>query len=383
MLALVVIRLDALGFTTRTIALIQTTDSLGLIAGSFIAYKVINRLRHIRAYTLFAVLFAICAVLFAFTPPPWGWLPVAFMMGASGFGLTVVIESWLQYFAPNQLRGRIMAIYLMIGYAASSAGLWAVDFFDPLSLAPLLFIAALMVLSPLPMTAARHHMPDISRPRHLSLLALYRASPLGTVATMVSGVVLGAQYSMAIIFALSRGEGFFGGGTYLAAFTICGMLMVYPIGRRSDATDRRLVLLVTFTGLSAAAIGLISLAETRWLLLIMVGVMGAISSAIYPQATSYVNDYLDQDQRVSANSSLMLAFSLGLLGGPLPATLAMGLLGPTGLYVFVAAIAGSAAVFTLWRMTRRPAAPARDDPYAAIATLPLEPPLARRNDDSP
>jgi hypothetical protein len=37
MLALVVIRLDALGFTTRTIALIQTTDSLGLIAGSFIA----------------------------------------------------------------------------------------------------------------------------------------------------------------------------------------------------------------------------------------------------------------------------------------------------------------------------------------------------------
>jgi MFS family permease len=197
-------------------------------------------------------------------------------------------------------------------------------------------------------------MPSVQRPRRLSLAALYRVSPLGVIATFISGIIMGSQSGLSAVFALSRGEEFFHPGIYMAAVLVGGIVTMYPVGWLSDRTDRRRVMLGVYVALAAAALGLTFLADLRWPLLIMAGVVGGIATATYPLATSYVNDFLSDDQRVSANSGLMLAFTIGLLAGPLPAAQIMSMVGAVGLYTYVSAIAALAALYTVWRMTRRP-----------------------------
>ncbi|MEQ8639253.1 MAG: MFS transporter [Alphaproteobacteria bacterium] len=390
---LVIVRLTDLGFDARVAALVQTSSMTGLIIGSFFAYRLINRLRHVRAYGLFAGAVGGCAILYSALPPPVPWFAIAFVMGASSFGITVVVESWLQHLAGNERRGQIMSFYMIIGQAAGAIGLLVVDWFDALTAAPFLFFAGLMIISPLPMLAARHHMPSVRRPRRLSLAALYRVSPLGIVATFVSGIVMGSQFGLSAVFALSRGDGFFGPGTYMAAVLVGGMVTMYPVGWLSDRIDRRRVMLGVFVALAVAAVGLTLAADQRWWLLVMAAVVGGLAAATYPLATSYVNDFLSDDQRVSANSGLMLAFSIGLLAGPLPAAQVMDMAGPTGLYHYISVISVLAALYTLWRMTRRPAPPRHEaefmpavvTPQARPSTygLPDRPPAVATADEKP
>jgi MFS family permease len=121
---LVAVRLTTLDFDAWIVVLVQTSTMAGLIIGSFFAYRLINRLRHIRAYALFAGLVGGCAILYSQIPPPMLWFAIAFVTGASSFGITVVVESWLQHLAGNERRGQIMSIYMIIGQAAGRSVCW-------------------------------------------------------------------------------------------------------------------------------------------------------------------------------------------------------------------------------------------------------------------
>ncbi|GIT27635.1 MAG: hypothetical protein CM1200mP41_36790 [Gammaproteobacteria bacterium] len=53
---------------------------------------------------------------------PWAWLIARLIMGASIAGMFVVAESWLNNRASNEVRGTVLAIYIMIGYLAAAIG---------------------------------------------------------------------------------------------------------------------------------------------------------------------------------------------------------------------------------------------------------------------
>src|SRR5258708_5056520 len=67
------------------------------------------------------------------------------------------------------------------------------------------------------------------------------------------------------------------------------------------------------------------------------------------------NDRLEPDQMVAASSSLMLAYGLGAILGPVTVGQAMQHLGPPGYFVYLAAAHLLIGLFALWRMIRRPA----------------------------
>lgn len=73
----------------------------------------------------------------------------------------------------------------------------------------------------------------------------------------------------------------------------------------------------------------------------------AAAFSMYGVITSYVNDHTPDDQRIAVGAGLLLIFSLGASAGPMLASAAMALVGPVGLYLFSATIAGALAVFTL------------------------------------
>jgi len=67
-----------------------------------------------------------------------------------------------------------------------------------------------------------------------------------------------------------------------------------------------------------------------------------------------LSDRLEPDQMVAASSSLMLAYGLGAILGPVTVGQAMQHLGPPGYFVYLAAAHLLIGLFALWRMIRRP-----------------------------
>ncbi|MEQ8640024.1 MAG: MFS transporter [Alphaproteobacteria bacterium] len=368
---LLIIRLTETGFSVQMAAWVRSLSTAGLILGSFFCFRLINRLGHARAYAIFAWTVGVGAILYAVLPPPWTWFAIALGVGSASFGITVTVESWLQALSTNDIRGRVMSLYMVIGGLAGSVGMVAIDLFDSTTIWPFVFFASLIAISPIPVLRARAMAPKVERPRAMPLRDLIRVSPLGVAGTMISGVIGGAQFGLAAVFALQQENLIVGAGSFVAAMMVGQFLAQYPVGGLSDLFDRRKVLLGIYLCAGLAALGLV--AANAWIggvsVLVMMAVLGGATGVAYPQATAYVNDHLDDDQRVSANSGLMLAFSIGAFTGPLPAAYVMDWIGPEGLYYYVAAMAFAAASFTLYRMSRRPSPQSQVfDPAAARVT---------------
>jgi MFS family permease len=63
---------------------------------------------------------------------------------------------------------------------------------------------------------------------------------------------------------------------------------------------------------------------------------------------------------VAANGRMLLVWAIGATVGPLIGSVAMGSLGPQGLFIYMAVVASMLATFTLWRMLRRVARPSSE-----------------------
>ena len=73
---------------------------------------------------------------------------------------------------------------------------------------------------------------------------------------------------------------------------------------------------------------------------------------------AHANDFVAAKDAVKASGGLLLSWGIGASCGPLAAVAMMGHFGPRGLFLFVAVVTVSLALFTLWRMTQRPTVPA-------------------------
>ena len=96
----------------------------------------------------------------------------------------------------------------------------------------------------------------------------------------------------------------------------------------------------------ALAVAAISLAitllmrESFSLLLTLTILYGGVAFTLYPVAVAHTHDFFPPDDIVAVSSALILSYGVGASLGPPAAAMMMNILGPSGLYVFIA-LAGS------------------------------------------
>jgi MFS family permease len=163
------------------------------------------------------------------------------------------------------------------------------------------------------------------------------------------------------------------------------------MGRLSDRFDRRTVFLGAIAGVSAAALALAFANNVpNVVFAIMLGLYGGLSYSIYPIALAHANDFMRAEEIVPASAGLLLMFGVGSAVGPILASHMMGLTGFNGLFLYIGAIAGMLALFTLYRMTARQAKPLEEQgvfvPMPQTTTTPiameLNPRAEAANEDS-
>src|SRR5207302_9361454 len=83
----------------------------------------------------------------------------------------------------------------------------------------------------------------------------------------------------------------------------------------------------------------------------------AMTAPLYGLGAGQTNDYVSPKEFVGASGGLLFAWALGASAGPIAAAAAMDLLGPGGLFLYLAIVLAAIALFTIYRMLRRTGLP--------------------------
>lgn len=334
---LVSLRLDIEGFADTSIGLIMACYSLGFVLGAIWATGVIRQVGHIRAYATFAAV--ACAVTLAHPLIINGeaWAVMRLLMGFCLAGLMTVTESWINDRATSQSRGKLLGIYTINFYLASSAGQLLIGFVSPSGFAAFSLVAMLVVLSLVPLSMTRSLVPaQPSYTDHLGLRDLARHAPAGITGALVAGIALGAFLMMGPLYAVRSGLGLAELSRYMGFTVFCAVLLQWPAGWLSDRIGRLPVLTaLAFIGSMAAAAASLLGGWSLFAMFLFSGIFFAVSTSMYPVSVAITSDQYDAGKLVAACAGMLRVYGIGTIVGPLLAAFLMGLLGPPALFAFI------------------------------------------------
>jgi predicted MFS family arabinose efflux permease len=273
-------------------------------------------------------------------------------------GLFMTVESWLNHRAHNQVRGRTFALYAVVSGAAVASGPLLLNLGDPagfelFSVTAMLFAAALI-----PVALTRTGNPEIGASARLGLRRLFKISPLGVVGCLTAGLVNSSFYGMGAVYGEAVGLSPALVSLFLTVTLVGGLVAQFPVGALSDKFDRRRMMLGLTILAAAAALAMALFGSYTPLVLLSLGfLMDAAAHPLYSLSVAQTNDYVERAEFVPASRGLLLAYASGASLGPTLASLAMEVMGPRGLFVYITIVLALLASFTLYRMARRKAKP--------------------------
>lgn len=374
---LIGLRAELEQFPGAIIGAIMSAFFFGYVLGSYWCPVLIRRVGHIRAFAALASVAAVSVLAHALVVHPAAWFGFRVLTGICMLGLYMVIESWLNAQVEPQRRGKVFAVYMTVNLLALGFSQFLILAYGPGGMGSFILVAILFALGLVPVALTDVREPAPVETPTLSLRHLLQVSPLAGVGSFASGLVNGAFWGMAAVFAHRIGMSHVSIAVLLSATILGGALLQLPIGHYSDNHDRRVVLM--FTSLAAAGVALLALVAsyTSHAALIVAGVFyGGFSFSVYSLVVAHLNDQLAPGEALEATRALLLLNGVGAALGPALAGALMQGFGPRTLIGFWAAVLGALGVFALWRVRVGVPIPAEEQgefvPMARTSTAALE-----------
>ena len=203
---LVGLRAGIEGYAEETVGVMMSAYFVGFVFASIQAPRVIQRVGHIRAFAAFASAasaFALCFAIFV-SPPVWIALRVA--QGACWAGLIIIVESWLNASAERSWRGRVLAIYSIVMYAAWAASQPMVGLAPTSGFVLFAVVSICLSLALVPITLSRAGGPGVVLATRLELKRLFAISPTALAGAFVLGATVAAFFGMAPVASHAMNE---------------------------------------------------------------------------------------------------------------------------------------------------------------------------------
>ena len=353
--SLLPLRFSAMGMSDGVIGLIATAEALGFLAGCLYAHKVIAPVGLERAYATFAGVksVAILGLYFADGVPMLAVL--RFLIGINAAGLAIIVESWLNALVPNEQRGRVLTIYVLVYglfFGVGQLFSQSLDVRGP----QLLFIAGIATtLALVPMVAIDVRAPVLPHRLKLDLIKALRTSPVSVTACLLNGLILTAFTTVGPLFGVRIGFDQQHIVLLMACVSLGGLFLQWPIGYFSDKIDRLHALIGLGLGILAVAAALVW-ADRRMpfvLLALLFGVFGGLAESLYAVGVAHANDRAAATDYVALSSTLLFVWALGSSVGPTAGTYAIQLITPRAFFVYVMILTLAFTVFAIWRLWRR------------------------------
>lgn len=325
------VRASAADFGNTVTGLVMSSYFVGFLVGSVLTPRKLREVGHVRVFAALASITSVAILIHALFVEPLVWAAMRFVTGFTYAGLYVVAESWLNGYASNRLRGRLLAIYMVISYLGMGGGQLLLGSADPSGMALFLLVSILVSLALVPILISYTPQPELSQPEAMSLRALYRLSPLGTVGCFMTGITNGAVFGMGAVFATNSGLSVAQVSVFMGAFIFGGAILQWPLGKLSDKADRQWVIVgVALVAVVLALVGALVSGWSPMALTLLGALLGATTLTLYSIFLACANDFLTDQQTVAASASLVLALGIGAILGPASAGVLMEWLGPDG-----------------------------------------------------
>ncbi len=356
------------GFGAETMSFVMSAYFLGFLAGSIQAPRLIRKVGHVRVFAALASLISAAFVLYAVAPNPWVWIAMRLLVGFAFSGVYVVAESWLNDTATNANRGQTLSLYMIVQMLGIIAAQGLVNVSDPSGFVPFAIMSVMVSLSFLPILLTAGIVPAFQRTTPMTLLQLFRISPLGLVGCFLLGAVFSGLFGMSSVFGTEKQLSVGQISVFVATIYIGGLLLQFPVGWLSDRMDRRkLIMWITALATLAIAVGMTS-ADSFLVMLALAFIIGAVANPLYSLVIAHTNDFLQPSDMAAASGGMLFVNGLGAVSGPILIGWLMARFGPDAYFAYMGVLFGMISLYAVYRMTRRPAPAVQDTtPFAPVS----------------
>ena len=338
-------------FSPTFIGLIMTAYYVGFAAGCFWGARMIERVGHIRAFAAFASLASAATIIFPVIVEPYSWLALRVLAGYCFAILYMAIESWLNDRIPNESRGRLLAVYMIVNLGSIAGAQQLLNLADPGGFVLFVLSSVLVSLALVPVSLTASSAPTAVPTDRMSLGELYTNSPLAVVGAFAIGLANGAMWGLIPLASIQTGYTTADIATFMSVVVLGGVALQWPVGRLSDMLDRRHVIIMAATVMCAVSVALYIFASgDRNIALALAFILGGMNLVIYPLCAAHINDRITQEDVIQANAALLLVLGVGAASGPLIGGLVMDGFGPLSLYLYMAGVAALFVLFALYRL---------------------------------
>ncbi|MCP4874286.1 MAG: MFS transporter [Gammaproteobacteria bacterium] len=355
---LLAVRADLEGFSATLTGLVMSSFYLGFLLGSIMTPRITIKVGHVRVFAAYAALSstAILVQSLAVTVPL--WIAMRLISGFCFAGLYIVAESWLNDRANNESRGKLLSLYMVVTYIGVGAGQLLLNLADPLEFQLFILVSILISVAVVPLLLSAGSPPTFHDSVRISLIELFRLTPLGIVSMFSVGLVTATFFALGPVYAQRIGLDIRDTSYFMTAAVLGTVLLQGPIGALSDRYDRRtiLTLVMILTSLSALACIPAEQASTP-VLFIAIALFGGLAFPLYSICIAYTNDHLNPNQMIAASGALVLVGGLGAIAGPVLFAMIMDQYGTQSLFWSIAAVHAMTGLFAIFRMIRRAPVP--------------------------
>lgn len=367
------IRMKMEAASVLSLGVISFAYYLGFVIGAFAVERIIKRIGHIRSFTSFANLYG-CLVIFMLlieqTP---FWIFARFCHGVALAGIYVVIESWLMVSADKSQRGRALALYTLIIYAAPAFAQQMfshklLQAFDPSTYAPFALVAALCSLSAIPVSLKKIDCPQMHSTSLISLKKIFNASMIGIVACFFSGIIISVTNSLMPYYFIEIQYSVEQTGLLMLATYTGSLTLQWPVGMLSDFFDRRKTLVATISASFFVSLILafgIHIFPFSLILLIFY-LFGGLTFSLYPIGLTQICDELESEDIVGGIAVMLVIYSFGTLVGTLTAPIFMQYFNKSGLVVYMLINTGLLFAYSCYRLPLKGSIPAEEQGNSII-----------------
>jgi MFS family permease len=353
--SLLPLRFSAMGLSPGAIGLIATAEALGFLVGCLYAHKIIAPVGLERAYGAFAGMKAVAILSLYFARGGAVLALLRFMIGLNAAGLAIIVESWLNALVPNEQRGRVLTMYVLVYGLFYGAGQLAGQNLNVKGPEFLLIAGISTTLALVPMVGIDVRAPTLPHRVKLEILKALRTSPASVLACLLNGLILTGFFTVGPLFGVRIGFDQQHVVLLMACVSLGGLFLQWPIGYFSDKVDRLHALIGLGAAVIAIAAALVTVdRRTPFALIgVMFAVFGGVAESLYAVGVAHANDRADKTDYVALSSTLLFTWALGAAIGPTTGTYAIQLISPSAFFSYVIALTTLFTAFALWRLYRR------------------------------
>lgn len=344
------VRAELEGFGTATTGVVMAAYYVGFLAGSQITPITVTRVGHVRVFAGLASLTSATALVYSLAVNPIAWGLVRLVTGACMAGLYVVAESWLNADTPNAARGRLLSVYVVVVMGGIGIGQLLLGWADPANFTLFVVASLLISLAVVPIVFSVAPAPVFEVPPRMKIGEMWRASPIGIIGGLGTGMANGALFALAPVFGIMVGMSVGRISMFMGVGLLGAVLLQWPIGAWSDRVPRRRSIVVVNLVAATSALALTLTHPNGPGVLVAMFFLGGSTFPLYSLNVSHVNDVLDPDQTVAASSMFVFVTGVGSVLGPITAAVLMARTDPNALFWVVAGVHLTVAVYTMYRI---------------------------------